>query len=500
MMQGRAGRQKMTRALFMAMGVLIVMLIVVLIFIVTGVGSVDHQTASLVENGKFSKGVTITGVDVSGLKYDEAAALDDINANVQQAVLDFEYTFSVQDKKYTYTAADLGLSADMDTMLKNALKWGNVGGSAGEEKEEAEENGKNFDIVFKADAGIITAFLKQHKPEYDVLPKNATIKLNRDSGAATPVEFVSEENGVDVVVSKLGALIAAKINNQDYSEIEAPVLTIAPTMDISTLKEHFDTTKPMGTFTSSFASGHLKDKKRVNNIKIMGGFVNGTVIEPGVTWSINAAAGKRNDKTAKTVGWTMAPGLLDGRTTDQYGGGVCQISSTTYNAVIRAELDAVERKPHSWPSDYIKPTGMDATISSDGPDLKILNPYLYPVLLICIIDEKEKTATVSVYGPPMDYTVDFTTKQVEHSAPGPTEYIYNQTQTPDQVPIPANESVDWITPKIYQVWEVYKHKYDKDGNEIGHGERFEDYPKTTYKAFTGVTYCNYPESGPVTSP
>jgi len=491
-MPRRADRQKLMRTLFMTLGVLVVMLIVVLIFIVTGVGSVEQQIAIAVEAGRFVQGVSVAGVDVSGLKFDEAADLSEIRQRAKKAEQEFRYTFTVQDKEFTYTAEELSLSADIDATLTNAMKWGNVGDSKDKEKEQAAKSGKNFDFVFKADANKIAAFLKKHKSEYDTLPKNATIKLSDNPGSGSPIEFVSEENGIDVNVPKLAGMIAANIAKQDYGKIEAPVLIFPPAMDVKTLKENISL-EPIATFTSKFNTKHLSAPNRVNNIKIMGNFVNGCVIEPGEEWSMNETAGPRNAQTANTVGWTMAPGLQDGTTTDQYGGGVCQISSTTYNAAIRAELTVVERYPHSWKSDYIE-EGMDATVTTGLKDLRLRNPYHYPVLLNCIVDEKEKTATVNIYGPPMKYTVKFTTKLIKNVAPGAPIYYYNQKQTPDGTPIPPNTSVTWVSAKNNRVVEVYIHRYDKDGNEIGNGELF---TTTTYRAYPAEIYCNYPPSGPV---
>jgi vancomycin resistance protein YoaR len=489
----RANQQKLMKALFFTLGVLIVMLIVVLIFIVTGTGSTEQQVAKAVESAKFVQGVSVAGIDVSGLKYDEAADNEQLKAKAGEAAGSFTYTFTVEDKVYTYTAEELGLKADIEKTLENAIKWGNVG--TGDEtkaqKEEALSGGKDFAIAFDADTGTIESFIREHKSEYDTLAKNATVKIT-DAAANPPFEFVDEENGIDVDAAKLAALMSDNINNGDYSQIAAPVLITAPTLDVTKLKANFST-EPIATYTSSFAKGHLSAKNRVNNVKIMGSFVNGTVIEPLEVWSLNDTAGPRDATTAKTVGWTLAPGLQDGTSTDQYGGGVCQISSTTYNAAILADLTIVQRFPHSWPSEYI-PAGMDATVTTGLKDLQLENPNPdYPVLLTCIVDETEKTATVNIYGPQMKYAIKFTTKKIKDEKPGAPVYYYNQTVEPDGTEIPANTSVTYVSPKHYLIYEVYKHYLDKDGNEVSSGL----FTTTAYQPYPAEIYCNYPKSGPV---
>ncbi|HBU13224.1 MAG TPA: vanomycin resistance protein VanB, partial [Clostridiales bacterium] len=99
------------------------------------------------------------------------------------------------------------------------------------------------------------------------------------------------------------------------------------------------------------------------NIWKMSDIINGVKVEPGETWSINEEAGPRT----YNLGWQGAPGISDGEYKEEAGGGICQVSSTLYNAVLRAELEIVERKHHSWPLDYID-GGLDATISTGAPD------------------------------------------------------------------------------------------------------------------------------------
>ena len=105
-----------------------------------------------------------------------------------------------------------------------------------------------------------------------------------------------------------------------------------PAIDVATLKEN---TQLIGSYYSLFDSPTLSKEGRVNNIKLLADIVNGTVIKPGEAWSINEAAGPRDEQTAQTVGWTSAPGISNGRYEDQIGGGVCQVSSSVYNAAIR---------------------------------------------------------------------------------------------------------------------------------------------------------------------
>ena len=312
--------------------------------------------------------------------------------------------FTVNGEPHEYAAAELGLTSNREELLEEALYFGQAGDSASEERKQAEDTGAEFKLAVWADEAAVLDKVTALKSALDKLPQDATLKFSDDGDDR--FTYVDEVTGVDVDAAQLARLITTNINNGDYSVVSAPVIITNPKIDVATLKAN---TQLIGTFTSSFGgSKSLYDPDRVTNIRIMAGIVNGTVIEPGEIWSVNEAAGPRTDATAKTVGWAYAPGISDGKYEMEVGGGVCQVSSTVYNAAVRAELGIEERRQHSWPSHYIM-EGMDATISTNGPDLKLSNPLPYPVYIAVHVDEDEKTVTVSIYGPETrDYSVDFT--------------------------------------------------------------------------------------------
>ena len=131
------------------------------------------------------------------------------------------------------------------------------------------------------------------------------------------VTFIEEVTGVDVDAAALASTITTHINNGDYSMINAPAGITNPQIDVATLKQN---TQRISRYTSAFEGSTLGDEARVTNITILAAIVNNTMIEFGQEWSINDAAGPRNDDTAKTVGWAYAPGIANGNYTDQVGG------------------------------------------------------------------------------------------------------------------------------------------------------------------------------------
>jgi len=201
----------------------------------------------------------------------------------------------------------------------------------------------------------------------------------------------------------------------------------------------------------------------------MADIINGIKIEPGETWSINDEAGPRTYAN----GWKAAPGISEGVYKDEPGGGICQTNSTLYNAVIRAELEIVEKTPHSWPLDYV-PGGLDATISTGAPDFVIKNNQDVPIYIIAECDgEDARTIRVSIYGPAYEdgLTRDFTSELIDSWGAGGPQYIQDAS-------LPAGTQQQVIGAHNGKKFSVTKHYLDADGNEV----RSEHYEDVTYSA------------------
>jgi vancomycin resistance protein YoaR len=129
---------------------------------------------------------------------------------------------------------------------------------------------------------------------------------------------------------------------------------------------------------------------RINNIAVAASRLNGLVIQPGEAISVSTLFLQR---TAEN-GYQKAGTYYQGKVIQATGGGICQVSSTVYNAVMNAGLLVVMRFPHSMPVSYL-PLGMDAAISAGSKDLIFLNPYETPILIQTITENQ--LLTVNVY-------------------------------------------------------------------------------------------------------
>ncbi|MDD5016766.1 MAG: VanW family protein [Eubacteriales bacterium] len=494
-MPKRASRNRLMNILFLVLGVLIVALIVVLILMLANGGATDAdaEAEQLKQSARYVQGVSVGGVDISGMSYAAASKNEDIQRLAQDAVTGFTYTFTINGEEYSYTAEQLGITSNLEVVLLEALAYGNEGDGAKirEQKATAQESGVDFALAPYADEMAVLEKLASYEPEYNAEGQDAAVIIGEIVGkeGVTSLEelegvtFTEGVAGIDVDIAALAELISTNINNKDYSVIEAPA-EISDNIDIETLREN---TQLIVSFPTSYEGS---SDNRSTNVEILADIISGVVLEPGVVWSINEEAGPRNAQTAATVGWKEEKGIVNGRYEMEYGGGVCQISTTLYNAALRAELTIEERSSHSWPSSYVD-EGLDATISTGGKDLKLLNPYNMPVYIVAYTDKEEKIVTVDIYGPPLahGYTVDFSSTLKETIPPPETVYHYDATTLPNGDPIEEGKQVTWVQSRIGQVWYVYKKYLDAEGNVVDSWLYYTE----SYSCYQGQIYVNGPD-------
>lgn len=155
------------------------------------------------------------------------------------------------------------------------------------------------------------------------------------------------------------------------SKIEIPEMNVYPRVD-SELLAHIRV-KQIGQYVTYF---NARNQSRAHNISLAAQAINNYVVFPNETFSFNQVVGIR---TAEK-GYKRAPVIVKGELSEGIGGGICQVSSTLFNAVDRAGLRIVERFSHSRSVPYVPP-GRDATVSWYGPDFRFQNKYNQPILI-----------------------------------------------------------------------------------------------------------------------
>lgn len=196
------------------------------------------------------------------------------------------------------------------------------------------------------------------------IPDNAKIGENG--------EIIPEQIGYKLDRSMFTTQFYTYFFGVGSSTIETPLTAIYPKID-SELLAHIRQ-KPISQYITYFNSGN---KNRSHNINLATKAINNYVLFPGEIFSFNQVVGKRTiDK-----GYLQATVIVRGELSEGIGGGICQVSSTLFNAVDSAGLQIVQRYSHSRNVPYVK-TGRDATVSWSGPDFSFKNQYNQPILIL----------------------------------------------------------------------------------------------------------------------
>lgn len=206
----------------------------------------------------------------------------------------------------------------------------------------------------------------------------------------------------------------------------------------------------LSSFSTSFKSSN---SNRSTNIRLCASKINGVVLMPGETFSFNSTVGKRTPE----AGYKEAPAYLNGKTIMDYGGGICQVSSTLYNAVLYSNLEITERYNHGYQPSYVK-SGLDATVSWGGPDFKFTNNRNYPIKIMT--DTSNKILNIYIYGlkTENDYTVKLEARYL-------STIYYSTTYQKDSSLAPGETRTIQSGSNGCKT-ATYKYLYDKAGNLV----------------------------------
>ncbi|QAS53464.1 VanW family protein [Halobacillus litoralis] len=207
------------------------------------------------------------------------------------------------------------------------------------------------------------AFLDELDDKMARAPKNAMIDENGS--------IVKGENGTRVDRAKLKEQFYQYIYTHRLRSTNIPMTPVYPQVDAELLTDI--RTQQIGNYLTYYKK---TNKGRTNNISLATEAINNHVVFPGEVFSFNKVVGKRTEEK----GYVRAPVIVRGELAEDIGGGICQVSSTLYNAVDHAGLKIVERYSHSKKVPYVPP-GRDATVSWYGPDFTFKNEFNQPVLI-----------------------------------------------------------------------------------------------------------------------
>ena len=200
-----------------------------------------------------------------------------------------------------------------------------------------------------------------------------------------PFSLTKEKNGVKLAISAEEA--QAQVDGQDKQEYSFPLTITKPEITINDIGLEAFPYK-ISTFSTNYDASNVS---RTNNLKIASNKTNNVVIMPGEVFSFNQVVGKRTVEE----GYKDAKVYENGKVVDGLAGGICQVSSTMYDAALLANLEIVERYNHQFTTSYL-PGGKDATVVYGIKDFKFRNSRKYPIKIVTSMGGG--TITYSIYG------------------------------------------------------------------------------------------------------
>jgi len=343
-----------------------------------------NNTEKAVENVVIENGIYADDMDLSGMTAVEATkAVEQYVDSLKEK----EITLDVgNDNKIETTAGDLGLAWSNPELVEEACNYGIKGNiiQRYKAKKDLEHENKVFQIAFDIDDAVAKTYLTEQCAAYNVPAVNASLK--REDGKFTVVEG---EEGFEIQVEESLKSIHDYINTEWNHEAAAIALVTKVEEPKGSQEELSKVKDVLGTFTTDY---HSSGADRSANVANGCSLIDGTTLYPGDSFSTYETV----SPFSKENGYHMAGSYLNGMVVDSLGGGICQVSTTLYNAVLRAELQVDERFNHSMIVSYVDPSA-DAAISGTSKDFKFTNTSESPIYIEGITTSNKKI-TFTIYG------------------------------------------------------------------------------------------------------
>jgi vancomycin resistance protein YoaR len=395
------------------MGKSIKVLLYITIFAVTALfvsaGVIIYNTSSAEKN--IFNGVSINNINVGGMSKDNARKIleEKFNKPISNKII------NLNSGKYKYTLqyGELNAHYDIDTVVNKAYEYGKTGNFINKTRNRLllKKEPVNINMEFVLDTSVISKVIKNINQKVYKDPKDAKISFDGSSFKVTP-----DEVGIKVDEKNLEQMISEAVKPEStVDNITVPTETI-------NAKIKGDMLSKINTKISSFTTVFKpSDVNRTENIRIASKQTNGVLILPGDVFSMNKALGPR----VISKGYKEAPVIIKGTVVPGLAGGICQVTTTIYNAALLSNLEIVERSQHGLTVSYVG-VGRDATISGDAIDFKFRNTNKYPIYVYTAMGKS--SLTVSLYGAnehPGQF-VQIASEITERVVPD-IEYIYDES-------------------------------------------------------------------------
>ena len=381
-----------------------------------------HDTVSPYDN-LFVPGVYVDGINLGGMTPEQG--LNTVQSQIQQRNDAWHVTLTWQGAQMAQiNAGMLGMSVDIGQVLNEAWAQGHTGTE--EERFAAmdalrETPYEAFTATPSGDTSVIDNVLAQVKSQIDTQAVNARL-LSFDPTQAYPFSFQEESRGLRLDTAELREELYHMVATMTSGSVELQPETVEPDTKLVDLQKHYMLRSSVYTPISTSSTD-----ERNNNIRRSFEFINGYVLDPGAQFSFNNVVGQRTEAN----GFYPAIEYAYGEHVMGIGGGVCQASTTVYQAAVCAGLQIIKREPHSDAVSYTE-YGKDATVYWLGKrkiDLVFKNNTEDPIYMVAAVQQdpsnkRRLIAKVMMYGADMgDYRYEIESKTVQELDP-PDKPVY----------------------------------------------------------------------------
>lgn len=374
------------------------------------------MTVFILMGGKVLKGVRIGGVAVGGLR---------VQAVSQKLAVHFEplltkkVILGYNNRNFSVILGSIGINPDYQRSAANAYQIGRRGSLWNRicERFQLYRNGADIPLSFAHNEQALDSFYRILEASFAVEPVRTVVYVDPDG----KVSYTGSKNGKAVDRARLTRLLEEALMQPEVDYVEIPVDVVKPWLSEADV-ERWGLNTVLGMYSTRF-NPSLTD--RVHNLKVASNAINNVILYPGQSFSFNTWVGPRLTET----GYKEAPVVLYGELVPGIGGGVCQVTSTLYNAVLLANLKVVTRHNHSIPITYV-PMGRDATVVYGGLDFIFENNLKTPVLLVAMVDSS--TLRVAVLGQKQGWKQVALETEIIEKYPYKTKEEYDSTLGPEE--------------------------------------------------------------------
>ena len=450
--------KKKKKSAFSAVSVLL--LLVVFGFAGLGVWRVQEyqklsEMKAVVSRQTFYEGTTVDGVDVSGMTLQQA--MDYWNTQVEPA---YRQTAAVLNDGTRVTAEQLGYSSNHADVLSGAWNTGRYGSLVERYERMAAYSAqpRSYQVTRSMyDENAVKQYVQNVAAQVDKPAVNASLKdFNLETYA---FEFEPHQVGYSLNQAALSRDIAQALSGGGGS-VQMQVDTVQPQFTQENVASQY------GMISYAVTNASSSSSNRLSNIRLALKSINGVWLDPGESFSFNQVVGQRT--TAR--GYKTAAAYASGKVIDEVGGGICQVSTTLFNAVVKANLKVTQRSAHSMTVSYVD-IGKDAAVDWGNKDLCFTNTSGERVY-ICGYVTDDKRVRIGVFGRLLENGVTITLEgQKTGTKAFGTEYQMNFSMASGATKV-VQKGKDGCSATTYKIW------WDSEGNEI----KREELCKSNYNA------------------